>query len=598
MHRGSQRRARPESAAHPAGRGVTMHTTPDNQNLLELVRNARAGRLVLPQFQRNFVWSRDEVTELLKSVFQGHYIGSLLLLSTDKDNIPFAFRAIQGVDIKPEQCRPDAMILDGQQRLTSLHYAFSAPDDPYLRGTKQPYRFFLDLNQISTSVENWDMAIINKPASECVEYMSDSHQFETLLIPLTMIETWHDWLNRYEKWLSDKDRDTYFSVYFETQKTAWYELISRIQHFLVPTITIPKIKKDDQESLAEVCTIFEKLNTAGVKLSVYDLLTARLYIDKIELHTLWQQAIDTYHWLDVYSEGVPDEFGVFILRTIALLRGFDSKSKTLINLSPLDFETDWKRAVKYIDKALTRMTALSPDGFGVFDRKWMPYLTMVSPLAAMLAIIDEKKLGDTAYHWIQSWYWSSVFTERYASSVESSVYRDFQDFLLFASDPAFEGIALRTARTSIQDNQSFSILTVDRPNSIYRGIICLIALHGAKDFAADDAILFHTLEDHHIFPDAYLKSRQSLLGKPYQKGEINCIVNRTLIADQTNKRISNKKPSEYCRTIIPGDRVESILRSHLIDADAQRAIQTDDFEAFQSAREKALLHEIRQRIRG
>ena len=128
-----------------------MKVVPDNNGLLDLVRRARKGTLVLPQFQRNFVWSRDDITGLLESILEGHFIGSFLLLRTDADSVPFGLRPIEGVDLADSQLRPDAMILDGQQRITSLHYAFAAPPIP-LRWTKYPYRFFLNLRKLSEDV--------------------------------------------------------------------------------------------------------------------------------------------------------------------------------------------------------------------------------------------------------------------------------------------------------------------------------------------------------------------------------------------------------------------------------------------------------------
>lgn len=118
-----------------------MKTTPSNENLIDLVKKARKGKIVLPRFQRNFVWSRDDVTDLLISVMQGYFIGSFLMLDVDKDNVPFAMRPIEGVNIRESQLQPEWMILDGQQRLTSLHYVFTAPDIK-MRWTKYPYRFF------------------------------------------------------------------------------------------------------------------------------------------------------------------------------------------------------------------------------------------------------------------------------------------------------------------------------------------------------------------------------------------------------------------------------------------------------------------------
>jgi len=572
-----------------------MRTTPENQKLLDLIKDARNGKLVLPQFQRNFVWSRDDITALLISILEGHFIGSFLLLRAENDNIPFAIRPLEGVGLSINQLNPEHMVLDGQQRLTSLHYVFAAPDIP-LRWTKYPYRFFLDLRKVTE--KNLEQAISSDRAVNVRPMLDRKRQFESLMIPFTEIENWNGWLNAYEQWLVDKDRDAYFNQYFRLDKPAWNELVERIRNFLVPTITIPKIAPNDPDALAEVCAIFEKINSTGVKLSVYDLLTARLYKDGIDLHALWEEAIDRHELLNQHSGGEPDEFGVYALRTLALVRGQDVKSKTLINLSPQEFKRDWRTAMNCMEKALARMTSVGADGFGAFEPKWLPYTTMVAPLAAMLHRIEKMKLGHQAYRIMQRWYWSAVFRERYAGAVESKTYRDYQDFLKAVDDPSFEPEAIQDARVNIVENQAFSLLGVNRLNSVYRGVMCLVALRGAKDFRADDAIQFHTLEDHHIFPIACLENFRTPEGKKISPDRVNCVVNRTLISAQTNKLISKSCPAKYLDEIIPGDREAAILSSHYIESDALAAMYGNDFDAFLKARETALIAEINQRICG
>jgi hypothetical protein len=569
-----------------------MRTTPENQKLLDLIEDARTGKVVLPVFQRNFVWSRDEITALLVSILEGHYIGSLLLLNIDSEAIPFAYRPLQGVELE-SKAKPYAMILDGQQRLTSLHYAFAAPNIP-LRWTVKPYRFFLDLQKVTAGdIEN---AVLSERSDNCGGMLDPEQQYKTLVVPLTAIDRWIDWQNQYEQWLVERDKDAYFNQYFKQDKPAWTRMMERMRSYQVPTISLPRINPGDSEGLAEVCTIFEKINSTGVKLSVYDLLTARLYKDKIDLHELWERAVDDHHLLDVYSEGTPNEFGVYVLRTIALMRGMEVRSKTLINLKPAQFKQDWTSAVAYMEKALGRMTKVTTDGFGAFDRKWLPYTTMVSTLAAILWYIEKNKVGDPGYRLMKRWYWSSVFTERYAVSVESTIMRDFQDFGKAVADPEYEMEALRDARTSIVDNKAFTLTNVSRVNSLYRGVICLIALRGARDFMANDAIQFHELEDHHLFPQAFLKDCKKPDGKPFDSNEVNCVVNRTLIVDDTNLKISKRSPSDYVVNLIPRDHRKEILTSHFIEEAAQHAMLGDDYDAFLRARNRILVAEIIKRI--
>jgi len=571
-----------------------VKTTPDNQKLLDLVALGRKGKIVLPQFQRNFVWGRDDITDLLTSILRGHFIGSFLLLETEHDNVPFAFRALEGVQIHEEQLKPDLMVLDGQQRLTSLHYVFAAPPIP-LRWTKYPYRFFLDLKQVTAG--NLEQAISSERADYSSQYLEQQHQFDKLVIPFTVLETWDKWILQYEQWLANQDRDRYFNEYFPEHKPKWAEAIDSIRSFLVPTLAIPKVPLNDNRRIAELCAIFEKMNSTGVRLSVYDLLTARLYKDKIDQHALWEEAVDSHPLLNQFSDGKPDEYGVYTLRTIALIRGMDAKSSSLINFTPANYEADWRMAVNYMEKALERITSTNSHGFGVFASKWAPYSTMVSPLAAMLHAIDHQGFTHQAYKIMRRWYWASVFRERYAGSVESTIYRDYQDFLRAAKDPAFEPEAIADARINIAENKAYSLRSVSRVNSVYRGVMCLVALRGAKDFQSDDSIEFHTLEDHHIFPKAYL-SRLKDQGQSTASTDMNCVLNRTLISAQTNRRISRSSPSEYIAKLIPKERLGEIMHSHFIDILALDAMSADNFEDFMYAREIEVLSEIAHQITG
>jgi hypothetical protein len=435
------------------------------------------------------IWSRDDITDLLVSILKNYFIGSFLLLRTDVDSSPFAARPIEGVALDILNLRSDWMVLDGQQRLTSLHYVFAAPDIP-LRGTKYPYRFFLDLNTLVSG--DVDEAIISQRADWCHKELERETQFQTLVVPFTELEHWDDWLNAYEQWLSERDRERYFNEYFKQQKPVWNQAIGHLQQFQVPTIEIPKIPSNDPDRISEVCAIFEKMNSTGVRLSVYDLLIARLYKDHIDLHALWGEAIEQYDHLREFSGGEPDFYGVYTLRTLALLRGLEVKSKTLVNLSPQDFEQDWCMATKYTEKALQRITSTNADGFGAFDVKWIPYSTMVSTLAALLHYIDTHDVDHRAYKYLRKWYWGSVFLERYAGAVETSLYRDYRDVLSRFTNEQYTPDVFAEVDTRISSGESFSLLGVTRVNAIYRGVINLIAIHGAKDFQADDSIEFHT----------------------------------------------------------------------------------------------------------
>lgn len=105
-----------------------MEITPTKRRLDRLIEDAAEGTMCLPNFQRDFVWRRDEVADLVRSVLRGYFIGSLLLLHSDPRNPPFAPEPVRGAKPPKSPVEPKLLILDGQQRVTSMLYALTAPD--------------------------------------------------------------------------------------------------------------------------------------------------------------------------------------------------------------------------------------------------------------------------------------------------------------------------------------------------------------------------------------------------------------------------------------------------------------------------------------
>lgn len=116
-------------------------------NLLRIIENARRAKVVIPDFQRSFVWERDGIQDLLTSILRGYFMGMFLMLDTPSENAMFPFRPVEGVKIQSHRQATVRLVLDGQQRITSLFYALYEPDIP-LQRAKYPHRFYLRLESI------------------------------------------------------------------------------------------------------------------------------------------------------------------------------------------------------------------------------------------------------------------------------------------------------------------------------------------------------------------------------------------------------------------------------------------------------------------
>lgn len=573
-----------------------MDVITDKKKLVDLLVNAREGRVVLPQFQRSFVWDYTDVVDLLISIFNGYYIGSFLTLKCDGENVPFDYRSLEGIDLRKEELRPETMILDGQQRLTTLHYVLYAPENVSLKNTKYPYTFFLKLDELVKG--NLENAIYGIRTSNAQSSLELEWQYKNKTIPLTIIrdfQTWDSWLDGYQEWLRQNSESDYEN-YVQNSRASWKKSLANFFDTVVPVIEIPKVKSNDEEGIAEICAIFEKINTKGVKLSIFDLLTARLFKYKIDLHKLWGDTAEAYDLIGNFSEGETDPFGIFILRIIALIRGEDVKTKNLINLKPENFEADWINAADYLDKALKRVISTNEDGFGVFDTKWMPYPPLLPVLASLIYVIENRKFEQSAYKALKKWYWGSVFGERYQSGVESKTTSDYRELVKFVSGEDSTIKVFSEIDNSITLNELYTVIGESRNNSIYKGIMNLIAINQARDFKLQDSIEFHELDDHHIFPKAYLGKLKNEDGQAkYKDEQINTIVNKTLISAGTNRQISKSHPSDYVKNekIIEQSAAKEILNRHFVNEDAYEAMCVDDYERFLKDRNESLVRKIK-----
>jgi hypothetical protein len=405
-----------------------MEIIPDKRKVVGLVEQAVDGKICLPNFQRDFVWSREEVADLVRSIVRGYFIGSLLLLRCDPAKPPFAPSYLRGARPKAIEPRPDLLMLDGQQRLSSLIYALTAPDLS-LKDSSQRRWFFVDLDALLDDADRDDI-VFERSKRELQGLLDPQVQYARHILPCTALlsqEKFYAWRDGFEDWISATQGPDELYAYRHSWRDPWTKAAAAFQGFEVPLVELPLVAESDGDAIGRVCAIFEKLNSTGVDLSVYDLLTARLYRSGIRLHDLWRDACESNDRLRHWSSGKADQhkFGVLVLRTLALLRGLDPKPRILIDLTPDGFNDDWRRAARAIDRSLELITHVGQDGFGVFAEKWLPGYGLVPILAALRAVIDDRKLGEQARSDLRRWYWCNVFMERYSSAVESKSRKDY-----------------------------------------------------------------------------------------------------------------------------------------------------------------------------
>lgn len=567
-----------------------MDLSQGSKKLLDLVNQAYVGEVMLPDFQRNFVWSRWDIEELLRSLLENMFVGSFLIQNINPSSPPFKTIPIEGVkQLNPNfNAKASLLILDGQQRLSSMLYALYAPDVP-LKWVSTPYAFFIDIKALLEDEIEKSVYSISKVSRQYRSMLNGNGQInkelaaQNQVIPIQFLkEDFSDiWYSFYKPAFTDE----------EGKKVRDY--IKHITDYKVLTLDIPLNVKPD-----EIAILFERINRTGVKLSIFDLLVARFY-QFIKLREEWEKAVDEKVNIRRYTSGDKRDVTVayYFLQGMAMKSGLSIKARDMLNIDDKTLnEASWLHTVDVVEnKVLPRYFDIHEYGIGDMQ-KWAPYAPMLINFIALVQV------GNFSLTKFNKWYWSSIFTERYAGSVESKIAKDHKEVLEWFSDDNKVPDVVKEARQLIET--SFSLKDRDnRGNSVYKGVFNLLFRNHPNDFYNDDTIKFSELDDHHIFPFKFLEKKK-------YKGNKNTVLNRTLIHSSTNKSIQAKSPHDYLAHMISleGNNRQVVinkLRSHFISEEMVGLMDTADsnksseeiqslFDEFITLREQLVIDEIKK----
>ncbi len=547
---------------------------PSSERLSFLLESIHNREMALPDFQRDFVWDPGATEELIESICQSFPAGSLLRIRNGKDFF-FAPREFAGAPPLNKRA-PSYLILDGQQRLTSLYQAF------YGAGSHQ---YFIHLGGLIEGMDLEDCVFYLRNHDGDRQYGQLEQQANTLTFPLRLL---FGKSGGFEEWLDDVleirsetgDEMRQLKQRIREVKTAW---IRAIEEYEFPMVTLA-----DETGAPAVCTIFETLNRTGVKLSVFDLLTARFWPEEVRLRDLWEKAQVDH---PIIADFEIDPY--YILQAIALrtAKAPSCKRSDVLKMDVSKINTAWELIVRGMADGLHMLR----DDCGVVLPKWLPSASLLIPMAAIQSHVADLTGPDAggARDKIRQWFWCSVFGQAYEKAANSQAAKDYGELKKWiAKEEPPETVASFTF-----DYESLRHVT-PRQRGIYRGIIDLILRNGARDFhnckqITANMILDDKIDDHHVFPQAYINENLPEVSTTLR----DCIINRTLIDKVTNIRIGKRPPSEYFSEIqeaIGDAKFKELLDSHLIPTGPESTPLEDDFDSFLNQREKLIIQQIRE----
>ena len=574
-----------------------MSVQSNDNELKDLLTQVQKGELQLPEFQRSWVWDDGKICKLIESIVMGFPMGAVMFLETGGE-VNYKPRLFTGVEESKKNVQPRFLVLDGQQRLTTLFQVFmnAKPVVTCLEKNrdKEIHRYYyLDILKAIDADADMEDAIVSISEQKknttdigrtiLLDLSSREKEFQQMMFPLNLVfsDEGFDWLDDMVDFHGEEREK-----YKEIKRVFRSKIIDLIKSYKLPVIKVLK-----ETSQASVCQIFENVNRGGVPLNVFELVTASLAAEGIELRQEWKRVKDSFE--KQKYEVLKNVDGTDFITSMTLWNSYEKsltngsgvkcKKKDVLSLRRSVFD-DKKGGMEqgFIDAARFLIKE------GIFASANVPYNTQYVPLAAIFAYdkSHEKLLDHAQYREkLKKWYWCGVFGELYGSANETRYALDIKDIFAWMKDDSL--IPDTVSRSSFQANRLLTLQT--RNSAAYKGVMALLLQSDIMDFATGVKMMVATYmseetDIHHIFPATYCEKNK------LPKDKWNSIVNKTMIYAATNRSIGGVAPSRYIKRLYKDNGnqalVQQAIRSHKINFDL---LNTDAFDAFIIDRAKSLL---------
>ena len=570
--------------------GMTLKT--NEANIVALLEKIDAGKIQLPDFQRGWVWDDNRIRKLIASITSGFPIGAVMFLSYGSSEVKFQHRMIEGAPPRPE-VQPEELILDGQQRLTAIYDAMFSKNPVKTKnenGSKNIERFYyIDIEKALNPVVERIDAIVSVPREKMItlnfgkkidfDVRTPENEYQQKMFPLNIsFDGNSEWQADY---LAYHQNDPVIRAeYFKFQK----EIISRLAQYQLPIISMEK-----ETPLEAICQVFENVNTGGVSLTVFELLTATFAIDIFRLREDWENRRSQYFSGEILSAVTATDF----LAAGTLLSSYRSKGGGSVNYKRRDILklklADYKSCADILTDGFVEAEKFLHEE-RIFSSRDLPYTTQLILLAVLLTILAEKNLANASSvrEKLRQWYWCGVFGEN--SNSADRLATDVAEMLEWISGTGEPPKIVRECNLNPMRLLTFQT----RSSAAYKGFMALILKNSARDFISGREMGFlklyrdENIDIHHIFPKSYCERKN--LPQP----KWNSIVNKTPLFYKTNRAIGGRAPKDYLKKIQQDEQVnhpnlENYLASHWISI---RDCEEDDFAEFIANRAGCLLDAV------
>ncbi|MDY0167608.1 MAG: DUF262 domain-containing protein [Thermoguttaceae bacterium] len=506
--------------------------------LVNLIADVETGRYRIPQFQREYVWSKSKVRELFDSIYREFPIGSFFLWDAERRH-NHLFRQLVDLGIPAVGDTDDvSFILDGQQRITSL---------------------YVTLKGLTVNGTDYRNIVFDLKEEAFKDRSPDNKRY------VSVSDIWGPEAMRLSRYIDEGYVDAYDRCY---QVLRTY-----------PTSIVEVRDKE----LPDVCKIFRRINQAGKRLDRFDLISAMTFTSDFDLRERFKKDIKD-RLEDKLFGGIS---AAMVTQLLALVKHGLCTERYEYSLTADDIQGYWKDAVAGILLAADTLRK----NMGVVNADYLPYGAFLTLLAYYYMKSGNRGMPSEHLEWAKQWFWRASFGQYYGSAGPTKMSRDKDlfDKLIAGEQPVFDVPLRLTVQDLVKTRMTWT------RTALRNAFMCLLATckpldlrnNTPLDLVAGGISDFTNNEKHHIFPRAFLKRSGP------ENAEIHALPNFCFLTAELNKRILDNEPATY----IPELQKENAefgkaARSHLLPLGLDSGLLDNDYLKFLKARGQLLLDEI------
>lgn len=531
-----------------------------------LISDIEEGRLKIPKFQRDFVWTAEQTASLIDSVLKGYPIGTFILWKTREE-----LRHYKDIgDARlPEVPKGDVVsyVLDGQQRITALF------------ATRKGLT-------VSRNGKKVDFGSI---------YVDLSLDPETTG-PLTTIERHAGQLISVGELLNESISNLVKA--YPSDLLGKIDLYrGRLSGYDFSTVVISEYPID------VACDVFTRINTGGTELTLFEIMVAKTY-DESRDFDLAQR----YEWLvegdgngskclqDAGYDTIPS---TTVLQCVAVNLAKEARRESILKLDKSKFIDSWDSVVDGI--------FASVDYFSTHLRipvsTLLPYDSLLVPITYFF--VQNRGREPTALQdkLLTQYFWKAALSGRFTSATETKLGTDVKKMDLVLQEKTPDYSDYDPVDTSVATLKEATLSTGE---SFSKAILCLFAYFEPKSFRSNAKVKLDnswlktsaSKNFHHFFPKAFLRTQSLPGGEHWEDWYMNILPNITLVDDYLNKRdIGKKPPSQYIQAYAKTNHhLKETLESHLIGDLSEFGVLNDDYEGFITKRAERMDAELQLRL--